>query len=163
MTREEILSQAKRVILPVVTIREIKLGIRSSFDEVIIPQIDAAEDVTYTVPVYHGMLNHPNSTFFYLDKAHHPLTHPVVAPYYVGQLLYLAESWQKYKGRYYYRTDNHSNVLDFKLARDMPKKAARIFLRVIDCRPVKIDAVWHWCVQFKRLFPKPKRVRRRSR
>jgi len=74
----------------------------------------------------------------------YPPTHR--ARYQVGDILYVRETWLKSGNHYYYRaSDNHENMANLRInvkwkpSIHMPKKAARIFLRVTD---VKAERLW---------------------
>lgn len=67
-------------------------------------------------------------------------------PYFVGDILYVRETWCKGKFRgeeeqYYYRADNKIPHCEWHPSIHMPKEAARIFLRVANVRVERLQDI----------------------
>lgn len=67
-------------------------------------------------------------------------------PYFVGDILYVRETWCKGKFRgeeeqYYYRADNKIPHCEWHPSIHMPKEAARIFLRVTNVRVERLQDI----------------------
>ena len=80
------------------------------------------------------------------------------APYQPGDILYVRETWKKAPNGYYYYEDWQRNdiadVTKWKPSINMPKEAARIWLRVTDVRVERLqeideDGVWDEGFKFK--------------
>lgn len=85
---------------------------------------------------------HPNSCWpgYFGEEGTPRVVRP---PYFVGDILYVRETFFEYNGRFYYKEDNKHKALDAMVGHSffkwrpsihMPKKAARIFLRVTNVR-----------------------------
>nr|DAY96843.1 MAG TPA: ASCH domain protein [Caudoviricetes sp.] len=68
------------------------------------------------------------------------------APYQPGDLLYVRETWCKgylmnAKERYYYKADDNDFLCTWHPSTNMPKQAARIWLRVMDVRVERLQEI----------------------
>lgn len=79
--------------------------------------------------------------------------HGIKPPYRAGQIVPVREAWVKYGRKYFYRADaniegsraydnEHFNIyLGWKSPATMPRAAARIWLKVLDCRPQRVREI----------------------
>lgn len=72
----------------------------------------------------------------------------IIPPYQVGDYLYLQETWSEDKHNYLYRADffddaleKLKNIIRWVSLKLMPRKAARIFLRVTDVRVERLQDI----------------------
>jgi hypothetical protein len=89
--------------------------------------------------------------FFLAGSNGEPATKPIIPQYQVGEILYVRETWLKYKEKYYYKADDKHKDLDALLGGKsffkwhpsihMPKEAARIFLRVTDVQVERVQEI----------------------
>ena len=68
------------------------------------------------------------------------------APYQPGDILYVRETWCKgylmnAKERYYYKADDNDFLCTWHPSTNMPKQAARIWLRVMDVRVERLQEI----------------------
>lgn len=72
-------------------------------------------------------------------------TYSIKPPYQVGDILYVQETFFKFKDKYYYKADIKYEKLDSFFKRcpsiHMPKDAARIFLRVTDVKVERLQDI----------------------
>lgn len=67
------------------------------------------------------------------------------APYQVGNILYVRETWREYNGKYFFKANEPKEYDDYKTSPKwkpsihMPKEAARIFLKVTDVRVERLQ------------------------
>jgi hypothetical protein len=66
----------------------------------------------------------------------------VIKPkYQVGDILYVKETWGEFNGKYFYRCDPLPLGIKWKSARYMPRKAARIFLKVTNLSVERLQKI----------------------
>lgn len=69
------------------------------------------------------------------------------APYQVGDILYIRETWREYNGKYFFKANEPKEYDDYKTnpkwkpSIHMPKEAARIFLKVTDVRVERLQDI----------------------
>lgn len=69
------------------------------------------------------------------------------APYQVGDILYIRETWREYNGKYFFKAnepkeyDDYKTLPKWKPSIHMPKEAARIFLKVTDVRVERLQEI----------------------
>lgn len=68
------------------------------------------------------------------------------APYQIGDILYVRETWKRApNGHYYYedwQRDDIADITKWKPSIHMPKEAARIWLKVTDVRVERLQEMW---------------------
>lgn len=76
----------------------------------------------------------------------YPIEYPMFkAPYQVGDILYIRETWREYNGKYFFKANEPKEYDDYKTnpkwkpSIHMPKEAARIFLKVTDVRVERLQ------------------------
>ena len=78
----------------------------------------------------------------------YPIEFPMFkAPYQVGDILYIRETWREYNGKYFFKANEPKEYDDYKTnpkwkpSIHMPKEAARIFLKVTDVRVERLQDI----------------------
>lgn len=64
-----------------------------------------------------------------------------LAPYQVGDILYVRETWAKVNGIYIYKADEDATPLKWRPSIHMPKEAARIWLEVTKVRVERLQEI----------------------
>jgi len=67
--------------------------------------------------------------------------HLMKMPYCSGDILYVRETWQLWHGKYEYRADIGNSDMPWRPSIHMPKKAARLFLRVTGVRVERLQEI----------------------
>lgn len=141
MTREEVLKVAKPILFNTDMVRAIQDGRKTVTRRVIKPRFREKECGFFTATIA-GQL------FLCYSDEDGDETRRVKAPYQVGDILYVRETWVKIgsvlvkEWRYVYKADVKEECFSehfWNPSIHMPKEAARIFLRVTDIRVERLQ------------------------
>lgn len=136
MTKSELLRIAKPILFNTDMVRAI-LDDRKAATRRVVKQ-----------SVWEDFVCERGKVIHYLDKKMGTLESPVCkAPYQIGDILYVRETWQEYASTtdetsYFFRADEVDCMIgeiDWRPSIHMPKEAARIFLKVKDVRVERLQ------------------------
>lgn len=141
MTRTEILQTAKPILFNTEMVRAILRNDKSVTRRKVKPQPPKEAD-----GIYERM---DNGNFQMKVSPYESIyDYEIIPPYKVGDYLYVQETWSEDKHNYLYRAnfsdealEKLKNIMRWVSLKLMPRKAARIFLRVTDVRVERLQDI----------------------
>lgn len=145
MTRDELLAVAKPILFNTEMVRAILDGLKTSTRRCIKPKSKNA----YGFYVTHRVSDGAFMGVYDYDEDENSFDSPQTQPAYKGDILYVRETWRNPNGIYCYRADANKLEKSYSWEKHhgwhpsihMPKKAARIFLRVTDVRVERLQEI----------------------
>lgn len=146
MTFEEVLCSAKPILFNTEMVEAILENRKTT----------TRRAIKFPMNLFSGKYPNPNNISLYSNTAksrapvfhEHHYCYDAMPPYHIGDYLYVRETWSEWTGGYLYKAKAYglaqpgeSSIMKWYPSIHMPKKAARIFLRVTNIHAERIQHI----------------------